>query len=149
MGRDANRLPISDIETLVELAREHGRMSDPTIRQRIAHLHAFSQALRWTGERSLVSSAAAGTQSSVAYLGGVRVVRLYRDLIADIAGPAAMLGGTDVADSILTAPCHGIQGGAEQIQLNIMGERILGLPKEPSVDRDVAFKDLKVGTQRS
>ncbi len=149
MGRDANRLPISDIDTLLDLAREHGCLGDPRIRQRIAHLYAFSQALRWTGERSLVSSAAAGTQSSVAYLGGVRVVRLYRDLIADIAGPAAMLAGTDVAESILTAPCHGIQGGAEQIQLNIMGERILGLPKEPSVDRDVAFKDLKVGTQRS
>ena len=38
--------------------------------------------------------------------------------------------------------CHGIQGGAEQIQLNVIGERILGLPPEPRVDKDVAFKDI-------
>jgi len=82
------------------------------------------------------------------YLGGVKVVRLYRDLVADICGAYAMLDGSDVAETITIAPAHGIKGGSEQIQRNVIGERLLGLPREPQVDRDVPFRSLKVGTQR-
>jgi alkylation response protein AidB-like acyl-CoA dehydrogenase len=68
--------------------------------------------------------------------------------VGEIAGPAAMLWGDALGDTITTAAAHGIQGGSEQIQRNVIGERLLGLPREPQVDRDVAFRDLKVGTQR-
>jgi len=153
----ANTPPISTTASLIELARAHGRAADPVIRQRIAGIYAFSEALRFTGLRAKASARsgqANGAESSIGYLGGVRVLRLYRDVVGQIAGPGATLlgeegaAGGDVAATILTVPCHGIQGGSEQIQMNIMGERILGLPKEPQVDRDVPFKDIMVGTQR-
>lgn len=147
----ANALPIGSVDELVRLGREHGRLADPVLRQRIAALHAFSEALRLTGLRAHASARSGGdgsAQASVAYLGGVRLVRMYRDLVADIAGPYALLGDTEVAETITTAPAHGIQGGSEQIQRNVIGERLLGLPREPQVDRDVPFRLLRVGTQR-
>ena len=140
---DANALPIGSVEEVVRLAREHGRASDPVLRQRIAALHSLSEALRLTrlrGRAVTLAGGDGGAQASVAYLGGVRLVRLYRDLVAQLAGPHAMLAGTDVCDTITTAPAHGIQGGSEQIQLNVIGERLLGLPKEPQVDREKPFR---------
>jgi alkylation response protein AidB-like acyl-CoA dehydrogenase len=151
MANMANGLPISTVEAVIALARRFDRLGDPMIRQRIAGLHALSEALRLTGIRGQAAERvgkAGGGESSIVYLGGVKVVRLYRDLVADICGPYAMLGGNDVAETITIAPAHGIQGGSEQIQRNVIGERLLGLPREPQVDRDVPFRLLKVGTQR-
>ncbi len=159
LGEDvtgANTPPIHTPEQLISLARRHGRDRDPVIRQKIARVYGFSEALRFTGLRAQAAAQIgkpAGVESSISYLGGVRVLRLCRDLVGEIAGPAATLTAASgpaepVSTTILTVPCHGIQGGSEQIQMNIIGERILGLPKEPQVDRGVAFRDLKIGTQR-
>ena len=140
---DANALPIGSFEQVVRLAREHGHASDPVIRQELAALHSFSESLRLTRLRARAAARSGGdggAQASVAYLGGVRLVRMYRDLVGRLAGPHAMMGGTDVCDTITTAPAHGIQGGSEQIQMNVIGERLLGLPKEPQIDRDTAFR---------
>jgi alkylation response protein AidB-like acyl-CoA dehydrogenase len=144
--RGANPLPIGDTASVIALARQHGKLDDPNIRQGIARTHAFAEALRLTRERAHASITSAGTESSVAYLGGVRLIRFYRDLVGAIAGPWATLWDNPVAETITTAPCHGIQGGAEQIQLNVIGERILGLPPEPRLDKDVAFKDIPQNT---
>ena len=146
----ANTPPVHTAADLVRLARRFGRADDRLIRQRIAAVYAASEALRYTGLRAAAVAAAGrqpGTESSVGYLGAVRVLRLIRDLAAEIVGPAATLVGADAADggdvamTVMTVPCHGIQGGSEQIQMNILGERVLGLPKEPQVDRDVPFRD--------
>jgi len=147
----ANALPIGSVLNLVSLARQHDRLSDPLVRQRISAVHSFSEALRLTQLRAEAYTRTGSNgeaQSSIAYLGGVRLVRLYRDLVAEIAGADAMLSDTDVSETITTAPAHGIQGGTEQIQLNVIGERLLGLPREPQVDRGVPFRSLRVGTQR-
>lgn len=145
----ANTPPVSTPEDLILLARAYGRLDDPLIRDRIAAIYATSEALRFTGLRAQASAEAGrkpGQETSIGYLGAVRVLRLVRDLTAEIAGPASMLRGdaegdiSDVVMTIVTVPCHGIQGGSEQIQMNIIGERILGLPKEPQVDRDIPFR---------
>jgi hypothetical protein len=48
----------------------------------------------------------------------------------------------------LSSPGASIAGGTDEIQRGIVGERVLGLPKEPRTDRDLPFKDLTIGTQR-
>lgn len=147
----ANALHYSTTKAMVELARTFGRLDNPGIRQRIAESHALSEAIRLTALRGQHDEkmGRGGSLSSVSYVAGVKLVRMYRDLIGEIAGPWATLwDDSKIAETITTAPCHGIQGGSEQIQRNVIGERILGLPKEPQVDRDVPFRLLKVGTQR-
>ena len=148
---EANTPPIHTAEHLVALAREWGRNCDPIVRQRLAHVYAMAGALRWTAERAEAAEAAGrqpGAESSIGYVGGVRLLRLIRDLAVEMAGPAGLLTGPDaptggeISTTVLTVPCHGIQGGSEQIQMNILGERVLGLPKEPQVDRNVAFGEL-------
>ena len=147
---EANTPPIHTADRLMDLAREWERHGDPVIRQRLAHVYAMAGALRWTAERAAAAQAAGrqpGPESSIGYVGGVRLLRLIRDLAAEIAGPAGLLTGPDapsggeISMTVLTVPCHGIQGGSEQIQMNILGERVLGLPREPPVDRDISFRE--------
>jgi hypothetical protein len=160
-GRDdigeSNTPPIHTPERVIELARECGHADDPITRQRLARIYAMAEALRWTGERAEAAANAGrqpGAESSVGYVGGVRLLRLIRDLVVEVSGPAGLLTGSDapydgdVAMTVTTVPAHGIQGGSEQIQMNILGERILGLPKEPQVDRDLPFREIVTGTQR-
>jgi alkylation response protein AidB-like acyl-CoA dehydrogenase len=143
--------PLGDSTALIELAREMGCLDDPHIRQRIMKLHSMSEVARMTALRAKAAADAGkapGSESSIGHVAGVHIARATRDLGLAILGAGGMLVGSDaprdgsVAMMALTSLVHGIQGGTEQIQRNIIGERVLGLPKEPQVDRDVAFKDV-------
>jgi alkylation response protein AidB-like acyl-CoA dehydrogenase len=83
-----------------------------------------------------------------------RITRASRDLGMEILGANGMLSGQDaplngmITMQFLGSPAPSIYGGTDEVQKNIIGERVLGLPKEPDISRDVPFKELKVGTQR-
>jgi alkylation response protein AidB-like acyl-CoA dehydrogenase len=134
------------VQEMISLAREFGRAADPVIRQKIAKLFAVSETAQ--------AGRPPGPESSVGYLAGVTLARLSRDLGLEILGAHGMLKGADaphggaVQMMALTSPCHGIMGGTEQIQRNILGERVLGLPREPQVDRDVPFRELRAALKR-
>jgi alkylation response protein AidB-like acyl-CoA dehydrogenase len=155
--RAQTAFPLGSAPALIDLAKEFGRLDDPTIRERIVRLYCLAEAARLTAARAKAAADAGrapGPESSLGYVAGVKLARMTRDLGLDIIGANGMLIDADgahdraVAMMALSSLVHGIQGGTEQIQRNILGERVLGLPKEPQVDRDIPFRELVVGTQR-
>ncbi len=135
---------------MADLAREHGVSDDPLVRQRLAEFRAMADVNRWTGQRTRAAAKGArnGAEANVSKLAVARMARVSRDLGLSILGPYGMLAGADaphdgaVQHVALSSPAASLGGGTDEIQRNIIGERGLGLPREPQVDRDVAFREL-------
>lgn len=104
---------------------------DPLATDELAALWMRGTALWAMGRRS---GPAAGVLGSVAKLGATELAFASAELRADLAGPEAMLDGP-VTHQLLSSPGMRIAGGTSEIQRNIIGERLLGLPKEPRPDR--------------
>ena len=147
-GRSAGLKP------LVDLARRRGVLEDPVVRQGLADVYIRTQIMSYIGQRTraaLKAGKAPGPEGSIAKLAGALLARRTSDLGIAIAGAGGQ-AWEDPRESrwalgVLSAPAARIAGGTDEVQRNIIGERVLGLPKEPQVDRDVPFKELKVGTQ--
>ena len=143
---------------LTGLAQAQGRTNDPHIRQQLAQLYTMAEISRYTQLRAKSAMAAGGRPGPEVSTGKLqisRMTRAARELGMQILGAHGMLAGADapmngvVQEMALFSPAVSIYGGSDEVQRNIIGERVLGLPKEPSTDKDVPFRDLKVGTQRS
>ena len=82
-------------------------------------------------------------------------LQTMRETLFRLCGPHATLWGDDapfggrVHEVGLSSYLISIGGGTDQIQRNIIGERVLGLPREPRADKDVPFRELRAGTQGS
>jgi alkylation response protein AidB-like acyl-CoA dehydrogenase len=96
-----------------------------------------------------------GADGSLAKLATSRICQQSRELGYRIAGSSGLLLGPDspldgtFQPMALGSPGARLGGGTDEIQLNIVGERGLALPREPAPDREVPYRDLQVGTQRS
>ncbi len=143
-------------DVLCELAEKLGRRGDPIVRQRLVELYTLNELGRMTGLRIKAARAVGrgpGPEANTAKLLMSKTARLVRDLGPEVLGPEGAImgpettGGGVVQEMTLFAPAPSIYGGTDEIQKNIIGERILGLPKEPGPDKHTPFRDLKVGTQ--
>ena len=135
-------------DLLVERARRHGRNNDPIVRQEVAQVLALARAVEWTRERADAIRAlgqAPGPEASVRKLGATRLARAASRAHGTIGGAAGMLwpddDGGSVAEITLSVPAASIAAGTDEIQRTIIGERVLGLPKDPVSDRDVPFSE--------
>lgn len=154
-----SELGTTDINRLIELAKSRhvdGRpaISDPVIRQELMQLYMWSEALRFVGYRAVTAISKGqipGPEGSIGKLAAARLGRRAADLALAILGGDGLLHQGDTIDkglwqlSLLGNPAMRIAGGSDEIQRNIIGERVLGLPGEPRVDRDVPFRDVATG----
>jgi alkylation response protein AidB-like acyl-CoA dehydrogenase len=128
---------------VLALARWLGITSDPAVRQLLAQLYCGHQAIALTARRAAARARAGGPpgpEGSVGKLLFTRQQKAISDAVETMLGPriAANTGewGTFAWSAfLLGAPGNRIAGGSDEIQHNIIGERILGLPREPGTDR--------------
>ena len=137
--------------TLIDLARELGIEGDPVVRDGLMRYYAENQVYTWTGRRSRdnAKSGRPGAESSTLKLQLALLAHRSRDLSMSMLGAEGMLVGDDarqhgrVQMSALSSFAASLGGGTNEIQRNIIGERTLGLPREPAVDSDVPFRQLR------
>ena len=138
---------------MVTLAQDFGVAKDPVVRQELARYISQIRINGWTMRRIAASGGRlTGADGSVAKLSTSRICQDSRELSYRIVGARGLLSGVsspldgDLQVVNLASPGTRIGGGTDEIQLNVLGERALGLPREPS-QRDVPYRELKVGTQ--
>lgn len=142
-------------DALIAEADERGILDDEVVRDDLMNLYiqesvASMNSLRTRAE--LKAGKTPGPAGSLGKLQGTLVGYLTRDLSMRIVGPGALAwdrdGGQRWAQQSIRVMGGGIAGGTNEIQKNIIGDRVLGLPRDINVDKNVPFKDLEVGTQR-
>ena len=150
-------------QMLISIAQGNGTSKDATIRQDLVRLHTMNEIARFTNLR-LKAAKEAGQEpppvANTSKLSMSAIVRMSRDLGLRILGAQGTLHAYDDADRgalaeatgnpfgamvtelALFSPGPSIYGGTDEIQRNIIGERVLGLPKEPNNDKVTPFKEL-------
>jgi len=156
-----------EVDRLLDLARSRGRAGDPRIRQHLAEAYTRVEVMRYLGLRSLtrfVAGEAPGPEGSVFKLFWSEHHQRVTELALDILGPDATepvgrwpanaFGTDDVGapndpaswvGTFLNARAGTIYAGTSQIQRNILGEMVLGLPKEPA-SRQGSWRELQQAT---
>jgi alkylation response protein AidB-like acyl-CoA dehydrogenase len=134
---------------IVRLARQYGRSDDPLTRQDLAATYIRLQLLKYLGWRiqtAISRNQQPGPESSVLKLGLSHHLSLTGDLVMELQGPQATLLDYADADSgpwglqFLSQWASKLGGGTEQIQRNIIAERVLGMPRDTPVDKDIPFR---------
>jgi alkylation response protein AidB-like acyl-CoA dehydrogenase len=156
-GRSENGIQggksIDEVRALVVGA---GRRRDPTVRDRLMALHSRQQALRWTQRRAR----AGGPAASITKLMKSELNQSIQELAVTALGAGAQAwpvdgdgdgdrdpssvdpGGAEIAHHFLRTRANTIEGGSSEVQRTIVGERILGLPREPDPYKGAPWRDV-------
>ena len=143
------------IAEAVKLWKEYGH-DDPARREQLMQLWCDAEVARLTNIRAALARAAGnpGPEGSTGKLAFAEVNKAVFDFCMELRGADGMLvsdyemtrptsagswGGGDITKAFLRVRANSIEGGTSEIMRNILGERILGLPKEPSVDKDMPW----------
>ncbi len=152
----SGRVSQPHFDLLAGIAKANGAINDPVVRDQLMKMYCMESTKSMVALRTRAEMKAGktpGPGGSLGKLMGSVISWRYREIALEIAGPVSVAwdeaGGSYLNKNVLNSFQSGIAGGTDEIQRNIIGERVLGLPREPSVDTSVPFRELKVGTQRT
>jgi acyl-CoA dehydrogenase len=143
-------------QRVIEMVRHYGLDTDPLVRNELADLLIHNKVAGYNNQRAMDKIKAGqlpGPEMSIAKLAGTLNSLRLCNFVSKVLGPKLVAdsgewGTYAWSQLILGAPGGRIAGGSDEVMRNIVGERVLGLPKEPGIDSTSPFRDLKVGTQK-
>jgi len=129
----------TSLTRFVELARYLGRADDPLVRQQLADSYVKLQVARYTNQRAMAKIRAGqlpGPEMSIAKLSMTQNFQRLTDMLSGMLGPRITAdtgewGTYAWGELVLGVPGMRVAGGTDEVMRNIVGERVLGLPKEP------------------
>jgi alkylation response protein AidB-like acyl-CoA dehydrogenase len=139
------------VDLVLERAKATGKINDPVVRQEIAKLLILARSAEWTARRARAAQAQGrpqGPEGSLGKLAASHVARAAARVHTLISGADAMLSGEDgplggvIAEVLISVPAVSIAGGTDEIQRNIIAERVLRMPREPGSSDDRPFRDV-------
>jgi alkylation response protein AidB-like acyl-CoA dehydrogenase len=138
--------------SVVSLIRRHAPVADPVLRQRLVQAYIEDRLVSLTNQRAAVRRRAGqptGPEASITKLFFSEHTQRLQNLAVDLEGTAAQAWSDDdrwlrnTAWSFLRVRSKTIAGGTSEVQRNILGERVLGLPKEPELDRSLPWSEVR------
>jgi alkylation response protein AidB-like acyl-CoA dehydrogenase len=138
-------------DALLGAAQAAGVTGDPRVRQQLAEVYTLGQIFDLTTARvraAMASTGIPGVEGSILKLAIAQLGTRLADVGMTLLGPAGQLMGADGPeggrwpDALLGSFAMHIGGGTDEVQRNIVGEMVLGLPREPDPHKDTSFKDL-------
>jgi alkylation response protein AidB-like acyl-CoA dehydrogenase len=156
---------VSGGSAIGQLISRHAPVTDPLMRQRLAHSYISNQIITWNNQRAAArrrSGGEAGPEGSITKLQQALHNQELQKLAVDLEGTGGMAwegpsltsgrrvdrvaaADTSAAGTVrgfLRSQANTIEGGTSNIMRNILGERVLGLPKEPDVSRELPWRDV-------
>ncbi|MDX2156877.1 MAG: acyl-CoA dehydrogenase family protein [Hyphomicrobiaceae bacterium] len=145
------------VDLLIERAKATGRNADPVVRQELAKVLIMAKCAEWTARRARAAQEQGrpqGPEGSLGKLAASYVARAANEAHTLISGADAMLTGKEspmggvIAEILVSTPAISIAGGTDEIQKNIISERVLNMPKEPRNDVDIPFRNVPRNAER-
>jgi alkylation response protein AidB-like acyl-CoA dehydrogenase len=149
-GGGGSGLGLADVTRLAQMLRHFGGRDDATLRDELMRLYTGFQVAKLTNQRALDKIRAGqlpGPEMSIAKLALTQNLTGTAQFVARVLGPRITAdtgewGTFAWAKLLCGTPGMRVAGGTDEVLRNIVGERVLGLPKEPGIDSTSPFKDL-------
>jgi len=146
IGLGGEGMGYSSTRFAAALAADPDARRDPEVRHRLGEIASELMAVRFTGYRTLTAlqkGQIPGPEAGLAKITIVKGAIQAGDLISDVVGPDALGEDSEWAYMISFLPGLKSAGGSEEILRNTVGERVLGLPPEPRLDKGIPFSELR------